>query len=48
MQRSGTEAIRTQNQPSKPKRETINITNSQYTKKNTWSTLLKSELFLKI
>ena len=32
MQRSGTEAIRTQLQPSKPKREIINITNSQNTK----------------
>ena len=31
MQRSGTEAIRTQIQPSKPKRETTNITNSQNT-----------------
>ena len=29
MQRSGTEAIRTQLQPSKPKREITNITNSQ-------------------
>ena len=29
MQRSGTEAIRTQIQPSKPKREITNITNSQ-------------------
>ena len=28
MQRSGTEAIRTQLQPSKPKREITNITNS--------------------
>ena len=33
MQRSGTEAIRTQIQPSKQKRETTNITNSQNTKK---------------
>ena len=32
MQRSGTEAIRTQLQPSKPKREITNITNSQNTK----------------
>ena len=29
IQRSGTEAIRTQNHPSKPKRELTNITNSQ-------------------
>ena len=29
MQRSGTKAIRTQIQPSKPKREITNITNSQ-------------------
>ena len=33
MQRSGTEAIRTQIQPSKPKREIIDITNSQNTKR---------------
>ena len=33
MQRLGTEAIRTQLQPSKPKREITNITNSQNTKK---------------
>ena len=33
MQRSGTEAIRTQIQPSKPKREITNITNSQNTKR---------------
>ena len=33
MQRSGTEAIRTQLQPSKPKREITNITNSQNTKR---------------
>ena len=32
MQRSGAEAIRNQIQPSKPKREIINITNSQNTK----------------
>ena len=32
MQRSGTEATRTQLQPSKPKRELTNITNSQNTK----------------
>ena len=32
MQRSGTEAIRTQIQYSKPKREITNITNSQNTK----------------
>ena len=38
MQRSGTEAIRTKLQPSKPKREIINITNSQNTKENIWST----------
>ena len=33
MQRSGTEAIKTQFQPSKPKREITNITNSQNTKR---------------
>ena len=33
MQRSGTEATRTQIQPSKPKREITNITNSQNTKR---------------
>ena len=33
MQRSGTEAIRTQIQPSKPKREINKITNSQNTKR---------------
>ena len=33
MQRSGTEAIRTQIQPSKPKREITNITYSQNTKR---------------
>ena len=33
MQRSGTEAIRTQIQPSKPKREITEITNSQNTKR---------------
>ena len=33
MQRPGTEAIRTQTQPSKPKREIIKITNSQNTKR---------------
>ena len=33
MQRSGTEAIRTQIQPSKPKQEITNITNSQDTKR---------------
>ena len=33
MQRSGTEAIRNQLKPSKPKREIINITNSQNTKR---------------
>ena len=33
MQRSGTEAIRTQMQPSKPKRGITNITNSQNTKR---------------
>ena len=33
MKRSGTEAIRTQLQSSKPKREIINITNSQNTKR---------------
>ena len=33
MQRSGTKAIRTQIQPSKPKLEITNITNSQNTKR---------------
>ena len=33
MQRTGTEAIRTQIQPSKPKGEFTNITNSQNTKR---------------
>ena len=33
MQRSGTEAIRTQIQPSKPKREITNITNSRNTQR---------------
>ena len=33
MQRPGTEAIRTQTQPSNPKREITNITNSQNTKR---------------
>ena len=33
MQRSGTKAIRTQLQPSKPNREITNITNSQNTKR---------------
>ena len=33
MQRSGTEAIRTQTQPSKPEREITNITNNQNTKR---------------
>ena len=33
MQRSGTEAIRTQIQPSKPKWEITNITNNQNTKR---------------
>ena len=33
MQRSGTEAIRTQTQPTKPKQETTKITNSQNTKR---------------
>ena len=33
MQRSGSEAIRTQLQPLKPKREITNITNSQNTKR---------------
>ena len=42
-EKSGTEAIRTQTQPAKPKREITNITNSQNTKKthgqeNIWST----------
>ena len=34
MQRSGTEAIRTQIQPSKPKREISKLTNKQSTKRN--------------
>ena len=34
MQRSGTEAIRIQLQPSKPKREITKITNSQNTKRS--------------
>ena len=34
MQRSGTEAVRTQIQPSKPKRVITNITNSQNTKRH--------------
>ena len=38
MQRSATEAIRTQLQPSKPKREETNITNSQNAKRTLWST----------
>ena len=38
MQRSGTEAIRTLIQPSKPKREMTNITNSQNTKEKIWLT----------
>ena len=33
MHKSGTEAIRTQLQPSKPKRKMTNITNSHYTKR---------------
>ena len=33
MQRSGTKAIRTQIQPSKPKREITNISNSQNTRR---------------
>ena len=33
MQNSGTEAIRTQTRPSKPKRETSSFTNSQNTKR---------------
>ena len=37
LQRPGTEAIRTKSQPSKPKREITNITNSQNTKRNIWS-----------
>ena len=37
-QRSGTGAIRTQIQPSNPKWEITNITNSQNTKENIWST----------
>ena len=36
MQRPGTETVRTQNQPSKPKREITNITNSK--KENIWLT----------
>ena len=38
MQRTGTKAIRTQIQPSKPKREITNITKSQNTKENIWLT----------
>ena len=38
MQRSGTEAIRTQIQSSKSKWEITNMTNSQNTKENIWST----------
>ena len=38
MQRSENEAIRTQIQPSKPKWKITDITNSQRTKKNIWST----------
>ena len=38
MQRSGTEAIRTQSQSSKPKWETTYITNIQNTKENIGST----------
>ena len=38
MQRPGTEAIRTQIQPSKPKREITKITNSQNKKENIWTT----------
>ena len=34
MQRSGTEAIRTQLKPSKPRREVTNITNSRNTKRS--------------
>ena len=40
MQRSGTEEIRTQIQPSKPKREITYITTSQNTKENIWLTEL--------
>ena len=36
MQRSGTDANRTQIQPSKPKREITKITNSQNTKRRTY------------
>ena len=38
MQRSGTEAIRTQIQPSKPEWEITDTSNSQNTKENIWST----------
>ena len=38
MQRSETDTIRTKIQPSKPKREITNITNSQNTKENIWLT----------
>ena len=38
MQISGTEAIRTQIQPSKPLWEINNITNRQHTKENIWLT----------
>ena len=38
MQRSETEAIRTQFQPPEPKWEITNITNNQNKKENIWST----------
>ena len=37
MQRSGTKAIRTQIQPSKPKREITNITKVKIQRENIWS-----------
>ena len=45
MQKSGTEAIRTQSQPSKPRREIKKIINSQNTKR-TYG-LSSEQLFLK-
>ena len=53
MQRSVTEAIRTEIQPSKPKREITIVTNSQNTKENTETIfdvrklLTESELFFR-
>ena len=44
MQRSGTEAIRTQIQPSKPNREIIETTNSQNTKRTHGQSLYKYKI----